>query len=149
MNDVNLLSHFPDVKLLGGYPQITTPPDGYKDLFNYQVGVHEHCQVLLDYEYKRSTETNQFVNHVICAGLPFGYTVQKNEGTLEMNKQLLRAQYRLTLLNAIKMKSKKCFLTRIGASAYGMGAGPSDDAINFNKGIINSGLLDVYLVERS
>lgn len=150
MDDVNLFSHFPDVKLLGGYPQINSAVDGYKNLMNYQVGVHEHCEVLLDYGYKKSSVKNQFVNHVICSGLPFGYTVKKNDGTLDMNRQLLRAQYRLTLLNAIKMGSKRCFLTRIGASAYGMGSSPSNDAINYNRDIIDSGVIDeVFVVERS
>lgn len=148
--DVNLFSNFENVKLLGGYPQIgSTPPPDYKNYRKYQVGVHEHCQVLLNNGYLRSDIKDQFVNHVFCSGLPFGYTVEKNSSTLDMNKYLLCAQYRLVLLNAIKLGSKRCFLTRVGAGAYGMGKGPSDDAINFNRDLINSGKVEVYLVERS
>ena len=55
MDDVDLYGEF-DVKSVGGYPMIkkTKIPNNYDDYYSYQVGVHEHCQVLLDVGFKRS-----------------------------------------------------------------------------------------------
>ena len=149
MDDVNLLSRFPTIQLNGGYPVLITAPDDYTNLNNYMVGVHEHCEVLMDYGFTRSQVKDQFVNHVLCAALPFGYTVQKCDSTLNMNRHLLRAQYRLTILNALKMKSSKLFLTCLGAGAYGMGTEPAMDAIRYNADIINANpQMKVYLVTK-
>lgn len=71
MDDVDLYEQF-DIKSVGGYPMIKKSriPDNYDDYYCYQVGVHEHCQVLLDSTFKRSNNENQFVNEVFCCGLP-------------------------------------------------------------------------------
>ncbi|WP_334087051.1 hypothetical protein [Helicobacter typhlonius] len=55
MDDVDLYEEF-DIKSVGGYPMIkkTKIPNNYDDYYCYQVGVHEHCQVLLDVGFKRS-----------------------------------------------------------------------------------------------
>lgn len=148
LSDVNLLSQFPSIVVTGGYPNISSVPDGYDDYMKYQVGVHERCQVLMGSKLVRNNRDDQFVNHVLCSALPFGYTVIKDERTIEMNKYLLRSQYRLTLLNAIKMCSKKCFLTRLGTGSFGGEKKWCDDAIAWNCDLIDSGKIEVWIVEK-
>ena len=76
------------------------------------------------------------------------YHLEMNDQTMLMNEYQLRAQYRLTLLNAIKMKSKRCFLTLLGTGAFHYPVELAMQCIEANKDIINSGMIEVFLVQK-
>ena len=139
--DVNLFEKFPDMFVKGGKPSLgKTLPSAYNDYTKYAVGVHTNSQILPE---------GHYIHHVFCCALPLYGTTSQMQNILTMEKYVLRAQYRLTLLAAIENHSKRCFLTYVGTGYFDVPGYFVNDALQYNEDLINSGKVQVFLVDYS
>ena len=116
-----------------------------KILANLKIGIHWETDV-----FQRKHQICQ----VFCSALPISYNSHRREEDWEnFAKLVLEGYYKGCLLvGAIdalqkKEKKKKVFLTLLGGGAFGNPAKWIDEAIQKSLDIVDSELIDVYLVK--
>ena len=122
----------------------------------WQVGIHKNCEVTLTRGPNntfRFAPKNRISHHVYAAAFNFKMDVVMNKSTLEIAKELLKAEYRATIFsaweNSIQFKerngSKKLSLTLLGGGVF---RNPLDlicNAILENLDLIIESGLEVYV----
>lgn len=117
-----------------GYPLINSSHrcEYNFDKLKFKVGVQYGCEVFNE---------DIFVNHVFCASLSFGQGVQPSELNYALNFELLKVEYRLTILAAMESNSNYLILTLLGAGVFKAPINDIIRAIEYNMDLIlNSGL---------
>ncbi|OHT00682.1 hypothetical protein TRFO_32599 [Tritrichomonas foetus] len=161
--EVELLSKTP-LKIEHGYVKINQKECqrlqsidfDWADLNNYQVGVHQNCKITIERSQRgMSLSTNDQITHQIyCAAFSFPRSVIVNNFTQNLAENILKAEYRATILaawdNSIKYPdykgSKKCFLTLLGGGVFHNPFEIICKAISSCKDVIEMSGLDVYVV---
>lgn len=129
----------------------------WKNLNNYKIGVHQNCQVTInraEHGIILNPDSQQFVHQIYCAAFSFPRSVIPNDFTYEIDGEILKAEYRATILaawnNSIQYPgnkgSNKCFLTLLGGGVFHNPFNIICNAINDCKDIIEQSGLDVYVV---
>lgn len=114
-------------------------------LANLKIGIHRETEV---------TQKSHRICQVFCSALPISYNRQRREEDWEsFAKLILEGYYKGCLLvGAIdalekKQRKKKVFLTLLGGGAFGNPAKWIDEAIEKSLDVVDSELIDVYLVK--
>lgn len=166
---INLLSKTP-LKVDNGYVIISqkdiyglvNEKFNWSDENNYAVGVHNYCDVLMtrgdngQFKFVETTDRPIIANHVYAASFNFYDDVLKDKFTIEIAQNILKAEYKATILaaweNSIKMEkegragAKKLYLTLLGGGVFDNPIEIITNAIlSCKKEIIDSGL-EVYVV---
>lgn len=129
----------------------------WSNLDSYQIGVHQNCQITMNRSKKGviiNPDSNQIVHQIFCAAFSFPRSVIVNEFTYEIDSNILKAEYRATILaawnNSVlypgKAGSNKCVLTLLGGGVFHNPMNIICDAINECKDVIELSGLDVYVV---
>lgn len=162
--EIELLSRTP-LKIEHGYVKINqnecerlkSQSFDWSDFDKYQIGVHQNCQITMNRGKNGmilNPDSKQITHQVFCAAFSFPRNVIVNDFTYEIGGQILKAEYRATILaawdNSIKFPdrkgSKKCFLTLLGGGVFHNPFNIICNAINDCKSVIELSGLDVYVV---
>ena len=134
----------------------------WKNLHNYFIGNHTNCEVSLkrsdnymkDNCFQLFENKKHFINQVFASAFNFSSNVLFCPFTVEIAQNLLYAEYKATILAAIKNSisfpnepgSSKCFLTLLGGGVF---ANPPEivaPAIARNAELISESGIDVNVV---
>lgn len=164
--EVQLLENTPIGKYVQhGYPLLQKKQldevanANWDDLNQFSIGLHENCEV--------TTMSNQgsppittgvpvgrIVHHVYAAAFDFAGNVVRNETSLKIGGQLLKAEYQATVLAGWEMSkkypnrqgSKRLVLTALGGGVFGNPYKLIIDAVESTVDLIRKSGLDVYFV---
>lgn len=161
--DLNLLDSTP-IKVVRGKAMIMEEEEfkrlekfDFENEKNYKIGVHENVQITTNrvngFTYTDS-EPGQFVHQVFCSSFALGDYVKKDERIIPILKNLLKTEYKATILaaheNSLKypgfLGSNKCVLTALGMGFFCNPPPIVCEAIKSTKEVIKRSGLDVYLV---
>lgn len=159
------LLHKTPLKIEHGYVKINnsecerlkTSKFDWSNLDSYQIGVHQNCQITMNRSKNGviiNPDSEQVVHQIFCAAFSFPRSVVANDFTYEIDSNILKAEYRATILaawnNSIlypgKSGSNKCVLTLLGGGVFHNPINIICDAINECKDVIELSGLDVYVV---
>jgi hypothetical protein len=165
-NEIELLGKTPIAPYVKhGYPRLsastleTLAQQDWTDLNQFYVGLHENCEVTTTAVQGsgRITEAvpeGQIVHHVYAAAFNFSGSVEKNQTSLSIGKQLLSAEYQATVLAAWEMSlkypgregSRRLVLTALGGGVFGNPRSLIIEAVASSLELIQKSGLDVYFV---
>lgn len=122
----------------------------------WQVGVHRNCEVVMTRGLGRTFSTvppNQIAHHVYAAAFNFFGDVVETKFTQKITQDLLKAEYRATILAAWENSqlypdlpgSNKLSLTLLGGGVFNNPYDLICDAISTNVDLIEESGLDVYV----
>ncbi|KAH0792533.1 hypothetical protein GPJ56_003518 [Histomonas meleagridis] len=131
---------------------------------NYLVGVHENCQVTTNradppngtgpnHDYFQESEPGRISHQVYASSFNFRTLVVKSDFTFGIVRNLLRSEYKSTILAALdhsirypgRKGSNKCVLTFVGGLAFGNPIELICKAITDNEKVIMDSGLNVYI----
>jgi hypothetical protein len=130
----------------------------WDDLDQFSIGLHEHCEVTTTQVGHQVTITGvpegRIVHHVYAAALNFMGTVILNPTSERIGRQMLKAEYRATVLAAAEMAKKypgrkgsnKLVLTQVGTGVFGNPREWVIEAIDTSADLILESGLQVYVV---
>eukprot|EP01107_Rhizomastix_libera_P017925 TRINITY_DN8853_c0_g1_i1.p1 TRINITY_DN8853_c0_g1~~TRINITY_DN8853_c0_g1_i1.p1 ORF type:complete len:379 (+),score=63.96 TRINITY_DN8853_c0_g1_i1:19-1155(+) len=124
---------------------------------NYQVGVHEHVQVVLNrgtgrfFPFSLSPE-NQYANQIYCAAFNMAQDVYPTRFSENLAQTILKHQYKATIYAAWEMSirypdlpgSKKLFLTHVGGGVFHNDPDWIANAISECEELISDSGLEVF-----
>lgn len=122
----------------------------------WQVGIHKNCEVTLTRGPNGTfcmAPKGRIAHHVYAAAFNFATDVVLNDSTIEIAKELLKAEYRATIFSAWensiqyndKRGSKKLSLTLLGGGVFRNPLEVICNAILANLDLIVESGLDVYI----
>jgi hypothetical protein len=141
--------------LLGGPTLAALAAADWSDLSQFDVGLHENCEVTTGADLAVSAvPTGRIVHHVYAAAFNYNGTVEGNEVSRRIGAQMLAAEYQATVLAAWEMSRKypgragsnRLLLTALGGGVFGNPRKMIIEAVASAKEIIRESGLQVYFV---